>query len=667
MGSPNSEKLQPIAGYREIHHDASGRLEDNFDGRIINPIAHYNDDELSRDVEDFYRHEILRQSPEHRIQDPIDRSRLGLFQKAARIARNPQNTNNITELTEEDKAALRQEKEHILRQPWKLWLTLITCSCGALVQGWSQTGINGANTAWGDDLQLTKEKTARDWLFGLVNAAPYLAAGLIGCLFIDPLNDGLKLGRRGTIFVAAIFSLFAAIGCAVSQIWYQLLVSRLLLGIGMGLKASTIPIFESPRWYIKHGQLLSAFQSAHALRGNELLAARDIYLLFKQIQVEEDYLIRYQNSGLRYNLEGSQVVVRKSSYFRRVSELITLGRIRRATLASVIVMLSQQLCGINIISFYSSNFFLAVTVKDKNAPAFAELRKALLFSFGTGLTNFIFTFPAIRTIDKLGRRKLLLYTFPNMAWLLLAIGFSYESKGGRSLPLVGTFTIIFVAVYSLGGGPVPFTYSAEAFPLSHREVGMGAAVATNLFFAGLLGLMYPRMNTKLGSAKTLGIFCALCMIAFFLVFFFVPETSQCSLEDLDFRFGVLTKKHVRHQKDTIQWYSKSKVKRGEKPSLYFMDQPIHVVESGNWDMGGGSGYDPRGVEGLQDDVSGRGSMSSQRVYEAGGYANGPPDDVSRTSSVHEIVYEIGEGRPADQSADWYIRPGEIGESKGLKI
>ena len=108
----------------------------------------------------------------------------------------------------------------------------------------SQTGINGANIKWTNELGLQNDATARyDWLFGLVNAGPYLAAGLIGCLFIDPLNDAFKLGRRGTVFVAAIFSLFAAIGCAVSQTWYQLLVSRLLLGIGMGLKASTIPIF----------------------------------------------------------------------------------------------------------------------------------------------------------------------------------------------------------------------------------------------------------------------------------------------------------------------------------------------------------------------------------------------------------------------------------------
>ena len=250
-----------------------------------------------------------------------------------------------------------------------------------------------------------------------------------------------------------------------------------------------------------------------------------------------------------------------------------------------------------------------------------------------------------------------------MAWLLLAIGFSYETHGPRQLPLVGTFVLIYVAVYSLGGGPVPFTYSAEAFPLSHREMGMGAAVATNLFFAGLLALMYPRMNSRLGSARTLGIFCALDIIAFILIFLFVPETSQCSLEDLDFRFGVLTKKHVKHQKETIQWYAKPKVKRGEKPSLYFMDQPTPMTDVGDWSTSGGAVYEQAGAGGSRDDVSGRNSASSRMVYEAAGNEGGHLDDVSRASSIHGM-----EGNPLVEPArSYYIPPGQIGASKGLAV
>ncbi len=55
------------------------------------------------------------------------------------------------------------------------------------------------------------------------------------------------------------------------------------------------------------------------------------------------------------------------------------------------------------------------------------------------------------------------------------------------------FIYIYTGFYSPGEGPVPFTYSAEVFPLSHREVGMGWAVAVNLFFAAVLGITLLRM------------------------------------------------------------------------------------------------------------------------------------------------------------------------------
>lgn len=64
-----------------------------------------------------------------------------------------------------------------------------------------------------------------------------------GCWLSDPLNN--YFGRRGTIFFSAIFCLLSVIGSAVSQTWEQLFVTRLLLGIGMGSKASTVPIYAA--------------------------------------------------------------------------------------------------------------------------------------------------------------------------------------------------------------------------------------------------------------------------------------------------------------------------------------------------------------------------------------------------------------------------------------
>src|SRR6187402_627385 len=146
---------------------------------------------------------------------------------------------------------------------------------------------------------------------------------------------------------------------------------------------------------------------------------------------------------------------------------------------------------VNIIAFYSSTIFV---------QSGADLKTALLASFGFGIVNFAFAWPAVWTIDTFGRRGLLLFTFPNMFWSLLAAGMCYYiSPSSRAhLGMVTFFIYIYDAFYSPGEGPVPFTYSAEVFPLSHREIGMSWAVATNLFWAAVLGITLPRMLSSMG-------------------------------------------------------------------------------------------------------------------------------------------------------------------------
>jgi MFS family permease len=84
---------------------------------------------------------------------------------------------------------------------------------------------------------------ANQWLVGFINSCPYLAIFLFAGWISDPLNHWL--GRRGVIFMAAVFSLLSPIGMAVAQNWQQLVVTRILLGIGMGLKEVTVPVFSA--------------------------------------------------------------------------------------------------------------------------------------------------------------------------------------------------------------------------------------------------------------------------------------------------------------------------------------------------------------------------------------------------------------------------------------
>lgn len=87
---------------------------------------------------------------------------------------------------------------------------------------------------------------------------------------------------------------------------------------------------ESPRWLMKKGRYSKAYKSLCRLRNTPLQAARDLYYVHAQLSVEAD-------------------IIGKSNYVSRFIELFTIPRVRRATLASFVVMLAQQMCGINII------------------------------------------------------------------------------------------------------------------------------------------------------------------------------------------------------------------------------------------------------------------------------------------------------------------------------
>lgn len=278
---------------------------------------------------------------------------------------------------------------------------------------------------------------------------------------------------------------------------------------------------ESPRWYIKKNRYRDALRSLLRLRNSPVQAARDLYYIHVQLEVEYEF-------------------IGHGNYFKRCMELFTVPRIRRATLASFVVMIAQQMCGINIIAFYSSNVF-----KKAGASDFG----ALLASWGFGLVNFIFAFPALWTIDTFGRRSLLLFTFPQMAWTLLAAGLCTLIPGtkGAHLGLVALFVYLFAAFYSPGEGPVPYTYSAEIFPLSHREVGMAWAVATCLFWAAVLSITFPLMLARLGVIGSFGLYALFNLLALVMIFLWLPETKQRTLEELDYIFAVPTRVFMRYQ------------------------------------------------------------------------------------------------------------------------
>lgn len=195
--------------------------------RIKNPLVGITRRTLLRDVDEFCRTKGLE---DHKL----------IIRKGALVAQDPTGYEDITgqeALTQPEIDALRNEVLHKWRCPKVLLLTIITCSIGAAVQGWDQTGSNGANLDFPKALKIDSGSTRDDLIVGLVNAAPYIGTAFLGCWLSDPVNN--YFGRRGTIFFAANFCLWPVLGSAFCQTWQQLLACRLLMGVGMGAKAST--------------------------------------------------------------------------------------------------------------------------------------------------------------------------------------------------------------------------------------------------------------------------------------------------------------------------------------------------------------------------------------------------------------------------------------------
>jgi MFS family permease len=140
---------------------------------------------------------------------------------------------------------------------------------------------------------------------------------------------------------------------------------------------------------------------------------------------------------------------------------------RPAAELALIRRCNKQFCGVNVIAYYSSTTFL---------EAGYSTEAALAASLGFGVINFLFALPAVYTIDTFGRRNLLLSTFPLMALFLFFTGFSfYIPAATHSTARIVCITLgvcLFGVAYSPGEGPVPFTYSAEAYPLYIRSYGM---------------------------------------------------------------------------------------------------------------------------------------------------------------------------------------------------
>ncbi|CAE6461948.1 Putative metabolite transport protein YwtG OS=Bacillus subtilis (strain 168) GN=ywtG PE=3 SV=1 [Rhizoctonia solani AG-1 IB] len=575
--------------------------ESNVNAKLANPLAGIPHAKIEEQALSF--------AHSHGLSEHAD-----LIRKGALVAQDPLGFDSLSQLTPEEKAELQREQTHRWDQPKTLYYLVALCSMAAAVQGMDETVINGANLFWPQQFGLFPDEPGRgrdQWLLGLVASAPYLCCAILGCWLTDPLNR--MFGRRGTIFITATLSWLTCFWQGVTNSWPHLFAARFVLGLGVGPKSSTVPVYaaecspapirgalvmmwqmwtafgimlgfvadlmfyhvkdtanitglnwrlmlgsagvpaiaimaqvyfcpESPRWLMGRGRYLDAFESLCRLRKTKIMAARDLYYIHTLLVAEREV---------------------KPSGKWRIVELFSIPRNRRAALASFIVMFMQQFCGINVIAYYSSTIFSQAGLGDI---------EAILGSWGFGMLNFVFALPAVYTIDTFGRRFLLLTTFPAMSACLLITGMAFfiENTHART-GVVAAGMYVFTIFYSPGEGPVPFTYSAEAFPLNTRDLGMSFATATCWFFNFVVAITFPRLLGAFTAQGAFGWYAAWNAIGWVLILLFVPETKALSLEELDQVFSVPTRTHAAYQlREVPIWFKRNILRKDvqRQPKLY---------------------------------------------------------------------------------------------------
>lgn len=168
--------------------------------------------------------------------------KLEVMKKGALVAQAPSHLHSIAELNDNDLVVLDYEKNYKWRQPFMLYFLTVMCALGAATQGMDESCNNGAVAYWPDLLGVSQLPNAT-YIEGLIVGAPYLACAVIGCWLNEPMNR--CFARRGTIWISCFVASAASIWEAFTYSKWQLFAARFVLGLGIGAKSSTIPVYAA--------------------------------------------------------------------------------------------------------------------------------------------------------------------------------------------------------------------------------------------------------------------------------------------------------------------------------------------------------------------------------------------------------------------------------------
>ncbi|KAG9947114.1 general substrate transporter, partial [Aureobasidium melanogenum] len=318
--------------------------------------------------------------------------------------------------------------------------------------------------------------------------------------------------RRGQL--VSVQSLFITGGQVVAYVAGWAVMGRWRWSVGFGSvpaliqAALLVGMPESPRWLVLKG------------RDDEAAA------VFTRLGHDDcDHIV----AQVKHEVKEEQLSASGSMF----KELVTVPANRRALTIAAGLQALQQLSGFNSLMYFSATIF-----------ALVGFTSPIGTSLSISVSNFVFTLLAFAIIDRVGRRRILLYSIPSMILGLgsCALAFmhidaslsdsdtSAEASGPWSLVLL--FSLIFyVAAYASGLGCVPWQQS-ELFSLSVRSMGSGLATATNWTSNFIVGATFLPMMHALGPSATFLVYVFICLVGYIWVFRCYPETKNLELEQV---------------------------------------------------------------------------------------------------------------------------------------
>lgn len=371
-------------------------------------------------------------------------------------------------------------------------------------------------------------------------------------------------GRRFMLLITALIFVAGALVCAAAPSLIVLVIGRLIVGLGIGLATSTVPIYisevsppQARGWQVSLFQLaitigiLAAYLVDYIFSGSGawrwmlgLAFVPGAILGLAMIRMPESprWLAEHGQSDLArrvlarirgtQNIESEWLDIQKTlaetEERGRFSDLFSPS-IRTALVIGIGLAIFQQVTGINTVIYYAPLIVQSAGISTASG--------AILATAGIGLVNVIMTIVAMWLIDHVGRRPLLLIGIAGMILSLGVLGFVFRMPTGGALAWLAVVTLmVYVASFAISLGPIFWLLIAEIYPLRVRGIAEGTAAGTNWAFNFLVSFTFLTLVEVLGPSLTFWVYALLAIASWLFSYYLVPETKGRTLEEIEHSF-----------------------------------------------------------------------------------------------------------------------------------